>query len=200
MRSIQYDTVNDTYTRFVLEEIFPEVEKQQKLRKDGYSRGIAGQSSGGICAFNAAWQKPGEFARVLSRIGSYTSIQWIRDQPNASQNLDGGNIFPFLVRKSDRKNIRVWMADGSKDLENAHGSWPLQNVQLANSLKMKEYDFRFLWGNAQHNTTHGDSLLPEALEWLWRGYDANRTSEEFTMDPAEKDKPYFRIRALNRTE
>jgi enterochelin esterase family protein len=92
------------------------------------------------------------------------------------------------------------MEDGSMDLENNHGSWPLQNVQLANSLKMREYDFRFRFGNAQHSSANGDSMLPEALAWLWRGYDPAKTSQDFTMDPAESDKPYFRIERLNRHE
>jgi enterochelin esterase family protein len=92
------------------------------------------------------------------------------------------------------------MEDGSNDLENNHGSWPLQNVQLANSLKMREYDFRFRFGNAQHSSANGDSMLPDALTWLWRGYDPAKTSQDFTMDPAEKDKPYFRIERLNRQE
>ena len=92
------------------------------------------------------------------------------------------------------------MEDGSMDLENNHGSWPLQNVQLANSLKMPEYDFRFRFGNAQHSSANGDAMLPEALAWLWRDYDPAKTSQEFTMDPAEKYKPYFRIERLNRHE
>ena len=76
MRSIEYDTVNDTYTRFLRDEILAEVAKQYNIRTDAYSRAIAGSSSGGICAFNAAWLHPEMFSRVLSRIGSFTSIQW----------------------------------------------------------------------------------------------------------------------------
>lgn len=191
-RSIQYDSVNDTYPRFLRDEVLPEVAKKYKIRMDGYSRGIAGNSSGGICAFNAAWWMPDQFSRVLSRIGSFTSIQW---QPGK---LDGGNVYPNMVRKQPKRNIRVWMSDGSEDLENNHGSWPLQNIQLANSLKMREYDFHFVFGNAQHNGAQGNAEAPAALEWLWRGYDPAKTGEEFTMDPAEKEKPYWRVRALNR--
>jgi hypothetical protein len=88
--------------------------------------------------------------------------------------LDGGYIFPFLVRARDRKNIRVWLEDGSNDLENRAGSWPLQNIQLANSLKMKEYDFYLSFGNHQHSTEHGDAELPKAMTWLWRGYDSSK--------------------------
>jgi enterochelin esterase-like enzyme len=193
MRSIEYDTVSDRYDHFLLEEVLPEVEKVYKLRPDGYSRAIAGESSGGICSLNAAWFLPEKFSRVHSAIGSYTSIQW-----HPEEKLDGGNVYPFMVRKQPKRNIRVWMSDGMDDLENAHGSWPLQNIQLANSLKMREYDFHFRFGQATHDAGQAGIDLPESLTWLWRGYDPNKTSEEFTMDPAEKDKPYYRVTIANR--
>jgi enterochelin esterase-like enzyme len=193
MRSIEYDTVNDRYNRFLLEEVLPEVEKAYKLRPDGYSRGIAGESSGGICSLNSAWFNPEKFARVHSTIGSYTSIQW-----HPEEKLDGGNVYPNMVRKMPKRNIRVWMSDGTDDLENAHGSWPLQNIQLANSLKMREYDFHFRFGLATHDSAQAAIDLPESLAWLWRGYDPNKTSEQFTMDAAEKDKPYYRVTISNR--
>lgn len=193
MRSIEYDTVSDRYDRFLLEEVLPEVEKVYKLRPDGYSRAIAGESSGGICSLNAAWFMPEKFSRVHSAIGSYTSIQW-----HPEEKLDGGNLYPFMVRKQPKRNIRVWMSDGTDDLENAHGSWPLQNIQLANSLKMREYDFHFRFGLATHDAGQAGIDLPESLAWLWRGYDPNKTSEEFTMDPTEKDKPYYRVTIANR--
>jgi enterochelin esterase family protein len=200
LRSVEYDTVNDTYTRYMLEEILPQVEKTVKLRKDGYSRAIAGESSGAVCAFTAAWFKPDEFSRVLSRIGTYTSIQWKPKQGGLGSDLDGGNIYPFAIRKQPKRNIRVWLSDGANDLENNHGSWPLQNVQMANSLKMREYDFAFRWSLGTHNTSHGNAELPEALTWLWREYDPAKTSQQFMMDPAENDKPQFRIVKLNREQ
>lgn len=193
MRSIEYDTVSDRYNHFLLDEVLPEVEKAYKLRPDGYSRGIAGESSGGICSLNSAWFNPEKFARVHSSIGSYTSIQW-----HPEEKLDGGNVYPNMVRKMPKRNIRVWMSDGSDDLENNHGSWPLQNIQLANSLKMREYDFHFRFGTATHDSAQAAIDLPESLAWLWRGYDPNKTSEEFIMDPAEKDKPYYRVSISNR--
>ena len=212
MRSVLYDTFNDDYNKMVLDEIFPEVSKVYRLREDGYSRAIGGQSSGGICSLNSAWFRPHAMSRVLSRIGSYASIQWRYGQENPfgdyplgrfgdrdpAENLDGGNIWPFLIRKRDRRNIRIWLGDGSYDLENAHGSWPLQNIQLANSLKMKEYDFKFSFGNAQHSTRYGDAELPDAMAWLWRDYDPMRTHQDYVMDPAERQKPYFRVKIFNR--
>ncbi|MBV6433573.1 MAG: hypothetical protein IANPNBLG_03751 [Bryobacteraceae bacterium] len=200
MRSIQYDSVDDRFARYVLEEILPEVSKTYSLRTDGYSRAIAGDSSGAICAFNAAWWRTADFSRVLLRVGSFTSIQWLRRDSDGLTRKDGGYIFPYLIRKSPRKNIRVWMQDGFGDLENDHGSWPATNLALVNSLKMRGYDFHMSWGNGTHSRNGGNVELAEEMIWLWRDYDPAKTSQEFAQDPAEKDKPYFRIKALNRVE
>ena len=191
LRSVEYDTVSDRYVQY-LRELLADVETKYKIRKDGYSRGITGLSSGGIAAFNAAWFTPDRFSRVLSRIGSFTSIQWHEGV------IDGGNVYPFMIRKEPKRNIRVWLSDGSEDLENEHGSWPLQNLQMANSLKMRGYDFHLNFGNGTHNGAWGNTEAPAALAWLWRGYDAAKTEENFEMDPSEKDKPYFRVKSLNR--
>jgi enterochelin esterase family protein len=193
MRSIEYDTVSDRYPRFLMEEVLPEVEKTYKLRADSYSRAIAGESSGGICAFNAAWIMPEHFARVHSGVGSFTSIQW---HPEVKQ--EGGYIYPFKVRKEPKRNIRVWMSDGQDDLENNHGSWPMQNIELANSLKLAEYDFHFRFGTAAHGGSQVSLDLPESLAWLWRDYDPAKTSQDFTIDPVEKGKPFFRVTIANR--
>lgn len=191
MRSIEYDSVNDTYDRF-LDELLESVYAQYSIRKDSYSRGIAGESSGGICSFNAAWQHPEKYSRVLSTIGSYTSIQWHPGQ------LDGGNVYPNKVRKESKRNIRVWLQDGSEDLENDHGSWPLQNIQMANSLKLKGYDFHLAFGNGSHNGADANAELPESLSWLWRDYDPAKTEQVYEQEAAEKTKPLFRVRIYNR--
>ncbi|MBI3470484.1 MAG: esterase [Candidatus Solibacter usitatus] len=192
MRSIEYDTVNDRFARFLRDEILAEVQAKYNIRRDGYSRGIAGNSSGGICAFNAAWFQPDQFSRVLSRIGSFTSIQW---KPGE---IDGGNVYPFKIRKEPKRNIRVWLQDGSGDLENNHGSWPLQNIQMANRLKFRGYDFHLSWGAGTHNGAHGNAELPEEMTWLWRDYDPNKTEQVYQMEAAEKDQPMFRVKSLNR--
>jgi hypothetical protein len=112
----------------------PEVEKHYKLRSDGYRRGTAGQSSGGICAFNSAWWRPDAFSRVISRIGSFAALQWRDGQ-------DGGHLYPTLVRMRGKRGIRVWLEDGNHDYEIAPGSWPLQNIAMANSLKLRNMIF-----------------------------------------------------------
>jgi enterochelin esterase-like enzyme len=192
MRSIEYDTMNDAYPRFLRDEILPEVYKKYNVRKDCYSRGITGSSSGGICSFNAAFRQPDQFSRVLTWVGSYASIQWHPGE------IDGGNVFPFLVRKSPKRNIRVWMQDGAEDLENDHGSWPLQNIQMANSLKMMGYDFHFSFGQGQHGGVQGGAELPQSLTWLWREYDPAKAEQIYEMEPAEKAKPLFRVSIYNR--
>lgn len=193
MRSIEYDTISDRYARFLMEEVLPEVEKTYKLRQDGYSRAIGGESSGGICAFNVAWLMPDKFARVHSAVGSFTSIQW-----HPEEKLEGGNVYPFKVRKEPKRNIRVWMSDGSDDLENQFGSWPMQAIQMANSLKLREYDFHFRFGTAAHGGAQAALDLPESLAWLWRDYDPAKTTQDFLMDPAEKEKPFFRVTITSR--
>ncbi|MDQ2900336.1 MAG: alpha/beta hydrolase-fold protein [Acidobacteriota bacterium] len=192
MRSIEYDTVNDTYARFLRDELLVEVQKKYSLRNDAYSRGITGLSSGGICAFNAAWQQPDQFSRVLSWIGSFTSIQW---QPGV---IDGGNVYPNKIRKEAKRNIRAWLQDGSEDLENRFGSWPLQNIQMANSLKLKDYDFHLAFGHGTHNPAHGSAQFPEEMAWLWRDYDPSKREQTYEMDPSEKSKPLFRVNVYNR--
>lgn len=193
LRSVQYDTVSNLYGRYVLEEILPDVEKTYKIRPDAYSRAVAGASSGAICAFNVAWYHPEKFSRVLSHIGSFTALQW-----RPQENLDGGYIVPVKVRREAQKNLRVWLSDGSEDQEHASGSWPLNNIQLANSLKMRNYDFHFRFGTSLHAIAQGAMDLPESLTWLWRDYDPAKTEQKYEMEAAEKAKPLYRVGITNR--
>ena len=193
MRSVQYDTVSDLYGRYLREEILPEVELSYRVRKDAYSRAVAGASSGAICAFNVAWYYPGDYSRVLSHIGSYSAIQWA---PEKGQ--EGGYIVSHRVRRDPRKNMRIWMSDGADDIEGPAGSWPLNNIQLANSLKMKGYDFHFRFGESAHAIAQGALDLPESLVWLWRDYDPGKTEQVFAMEESERVKPLFRVKIANR--
>jgi hypothetical protein len=193
MRSIEYDTVSDKYARFLRDEILPEVYAKYNVRKDSYSRGIAGNSSGGISSFNVAWWQPDQFSRVLMRIASFANLQ-----QNHAGEFDGGNTFPYRVRREDKRNIRVWSQDGADDLENPFGSWPANNINMVNSLKFREYDFHFSWGTGSHSGSQGNAELPEAMTWLWRDYNPAKTEQVYTMDPAEKDEPFFRVKSFNR--
>jgi enterochelin esterase family protein len=195
MRSTLYDTVSDRYPRYLRDELLPEVAAKYKLRKDAYSRAITGLSSGGICSFNAAWQMPDQFSRVLTWIGSFTSIQW-KETPGVP---DGGQDYAEKVLREPHRNIRVWLQDGSDDMEwDRYGSWPLANIRMANALKLKEYDFHFSFGKGSHNSAHGEAIFPQELTWLWRDYDPAKTEQTFAIDPAEKAKPQFRVAIFNR--
>jgi enterochelin esterase family protein len=195
MRSTLYDTVSDRYPRFLRDEILAEVESKYSIRKDAYSRAITGLSSGGICSFNAAWQMPELFSRVISWIGSFESIQW-KEDPKVQ---DGGQDYPTKILREPKRNIRVWLQEGSTDLEiEKYGSWPLANLRMANALKMKGYDFRFSFGKGTHNPGHGAAEFPEEMVWLWRDYDPHKTDQTFTMEPSEAAKPVFRIQVVNR--
>ncbi|HYK35849.1 alpha/beta hydrolase [Alloacidobacterium sp.] len=195
MRSTLYDTVSDRYARFLRDEMLADVTAKYNIRKDAYSHAITGLSSGGICSFNAAWQMPDEFSRVISWIGSFASIQW-KEQPDIP---DGGQDYPEKILREPKRNIRVWLQDGANDQENdRYGSWPLANIRMANALKLKGYDFHFSFGKGTHNSGHGAAEFPEEMIWLWRDYDPARTSQIFEMDPAEKSKPLFRVSIVNR--
>jgi len=195
MRSTLYDTVSDRYVRFLRDEVLAEVGAKYNLRKDGYSHAITGASSGGICSFNAAWQMPDEFSRVLSLIGSFTSIQW-KEDPALTE---GGQDYPDKILREPKRNLRVWLQDGANDMENQRwGSWPMANIRMANALKTKDYDFHFSFGKGTHNGGQGAAEFPEEMIWLWRDYDPAKTAQEYTADPAEKAKPFFRVRSLNR--
>ncbi len=154
-RSFEYDTLSDQYVRFLEKEMLPEVAKDYNLRKDAAGRAIGGISSGGIAAFTAAWERPDLFSKVLSHVGSFTNIR-------------GGDVYPGLIRKTEKKPIRVFLQDGSGDLDNQFGNWPLANQQMAAALKFMKYDYQFEYGDGAHNGKHGGAILPDSLRWLWR--------------------------------
>lgn len=195
MRSTEYDTVSDRYPRFLRDELLPAVAKSYNLRPDGYSHAITGLSSGGICSFNAGWQTPANFSRVLTWIGSFTAIQW-HETPEV---VDGGQDYPEKILREEHRNLRVWLQDGSNDQENPnYGSWPLANIRMANALKLKGYDFHFSFGAGPHTAGEGGAEFADEMTWLWRGYDPAKTAETFVQEPAEAGRPPFRVGIANR--
>ena len=156
-RSFEYDSLGDACAKFLLNEIMPEVGKSYNLTKDPDGRAICGNSSGGICAWTVAWERPDAFRKVLSHIGSFTNIR-------------GGHVYPALIRKTEKKPIRVFLQDGSNDLDNLHGNWPLANQEMAAALKFAGYDYKFVLGTEAHNGKHGGAIFPDSLRWLWRDY------------------------------
>ncbi len=199
MRSILYDTVSDRYPRFLRDELLPEVEAKYNIREDAYSRGITGLSSGPICSFNAAWQMNDQFSRVISWIGSYVSLQW-KENPEISE---GGQDYPDKVLREPKRNIRVWLQDGSRDMEfgpaqQKYGSWIAANLRMANALKFAGYDFHYSFGEGSHSGAQGAVELPEELEWLWRDYDPAKKEQVYEQDADERAKPPFRFTLVDR--
>ena len=161
-RSFEYDTLSDQYARFIRDEIIPEVRKMAKISDDPERRCAVGASSGGICAWTMAWEMPDQFRKVISHVGSFTDIA------SGPTLKEGGHNYPYLIRKTPNKPIRMWMQDGSNDLDNEHGSWPLANQAMASSLRWKGYDYYFLFGQGFHSGAQGRATLPDALRWIWR--------------------------------
>jgi enterochelin esterase-like enzyme len=154
-RSFEYDTLSDQYARFLIEEILPEVETRWKLTDDPEQRAICGLSSGGICAFTVAWERPDAFRKVLSHIGSFTDIR-------------GGHAYPSLIRKQPVRPLRVFLQDGEADLDNEFGNWWLANLAMVAALRYRGYDHKFVGGTGAHDGKHGGAILPDSLRWLWR--------------------------------
>lgn len=155
-RSYEYDSLGNRYARFLLEEILAEVEKRYNISKDPEMRAIGGSSSGAICAFTVAWERPDQFRKVYSNVGSFTNIR-------------GGDAYASLIRKTEPKPLRIYQADTSGDLDNAFGHWPIANQQLHASLSYMGYDTRLDWADGYaHNADYGSSRFPEAMKWLWR--------------------------------
>lgn len=162
-RSFEYDTLSDQYARFLIEEFLPMIEDRHdvKFTDDPEGRSICGISSGGICAWTVAWERPDSFRKVISHVGSFTNIR-------------GGHVYPALIRKTEPKPIRVFLQEGSNDLDNPHGNWPLANQQMAAALKFAKYDYKFEYGVGGHNYIHGGAIFPDSLRWLWRDYQSQK--------------------------
>ena len=179
-RSFEYDSLGDRYATFLLDEAIPFVSNRYSLAitPNPDLRAICGSSSGGICAFTVAWERPGQFRKVLSTVGSFTNIR-------------GGHNYPALIRKTERKPIRVFLQDGSNDLNNLFGDWPLANQQMASALRFMGYDHQFVLGDGSHNSRQGGAILPDALRWLWRP--AEPLPEPLTKDNLQGDDALVKI-------
>jgi sugar lactone lactonase YvrE/enterochelin esterase-like enzyme len=163
-RSYEYDGLGDNYVRFLLEELLPEVETKKasdgrpiRLSHNGNDRAIGGASSGAICAFTAAWERPNEFSRVFSAIGTYVGLR-------------GGDRYHTLIRKFEPKPIRIYLQDGSNDLNIYAGDWWMANQTMERSLIFAGYELQHVWGDGAHNGNHGTAIFPDAMRWLWKDW------------------------------
>jgi sugar lactone lactonase YvrE/enterochelin esterase-like enzyme len=163
-RSYEYDGLGDNYARFILDELLPEVEKKTApdgrrihLSHEGNDRGIGGSSSGAICAFTAAWERPDAFRRVFSAIGTYVGLR-------------GGNVYPTLIRKYEPKPLRVFLQDGSADQNIYGGDWWMANQEMERALRFAGYEVNHVWGEGGHNGKQATELFPDAMRWLWKDW------------------------------
>ncbi|MBT3427693.1 MAG: esterase family protein [Gammaproteobacteria bacterium] len=155
-RSWEYDRLTADYGRFLVEDILPlaETSLDCRISPEAADRIICGISSGGIAAFNAAWHFPKAFGNVISHCGSFTNI-W------------GGHHFPYLVRSSPRKPIRVFLQSGENDAQTLFGDWGLANKAMASALQYAGYEMRFEFGTGGHTLKHAGACFSEALRWIW---------------------------------
>jgi len=164
-RRVEYNAMNDTYSRMIIDELLPALEKEYKISADPNDRAIAGASSGAICAFTVAWERPDQFRKVISTIGSFTNIM-------------GGHAYPDLVRDSEPKPIRIFLQDGVNDNRGRRRGgeydpkwdWHAQNIRMAAALTEQKYDVNFTWGIGTHSNRQGGAIMPDMLRWLWRDY------------------------------
>ncbi len=175
----EYDALDDDYSAMLLGELLPEVAKRWRFTDDPARRAIGGTSSGAIAAFTVAWRHPEAFRNVLSMIGSYTAIAAQHADP-AGPPVPAGDLYPRLIRRSAIRPLRIFLQDGSNDLDNAHGHWFLANQQMLAALnwananadakgdKGPRYDVTHVWGDGAHSDQHGGAILPDMLRWIWR--------------------------------
>lgn len=161
-RSFEYDGLGDAYARFLIEELLPEIESKTtvdgrsiKFSKDPNDHAIGGSSSGAIAAFTAAWERPDYFRRVFSTIGTYVGLR-------------GGNDYPTLIRKYESKPLRVFLQDGTNDLNIYGGDWWMANQEMERALTFAGYEVSHVWGEGGHNGKHAAAIFPDALRWLWK--------------------------------
>lgn len=165
-RSFEYDGLGDNYARFLLEELLPDVETKTasdgraiRLSTHANDRAIGGASSGAICGFTAAWERPDAFSRVFSAIGTYVGLR-------------GGDRYPTLIRKTEPKRIRIFIEDGSNDLNIYGGDWWMANQTMERAFVFAGYEVEHVWGDGGHNGRHGTEVFPDAMRWLWKDWPA----------------------------
>lgn len=183
-RAQEYDALGDTYARFLIEEMLPEVGKKYKLTDDPEGRAIGGTSSGAICAFTVAWERPDAFRKVISCIGSYVSIGY-RPAQDGRPMVPGGDLYPTLIRRAAPKPITIFLQDGRNDLDNLFGNWFLANQEMLAALEFANrtadrrgtegprYRIKHEWGEGNHSDNHGGAIMPDILRWMWKDYPKN---------------------------
>ena len=166
-RSLEFDGLGDQLARFLLDEIFPEIERRQtpdglpiRLSTDPNDRAAGGASTGGIGSFTLAWERPDAFRRVFTAIGTFVGMR-------------GGDGYAVLVRKTEPKPIRVFIQDGSRDEwagSPEMGDWWLGNLAMNSALVFAGYQVEHAWTEGGHSSEDATAMFPAAMRWLWRGW------------------------------
>ena len=155
IRAVLYDTMSDKYSPVPARRIpargVCEVQHPEGRVQPGDPGTVVGRH-------RRVHRRVESSRRVQPRVHRRRELR--RDRMEAGE-IDGGNVYPFKGSRTEG-NLRVWMNDGSEDQETNPGSWPLQNIQLANSLKMKGYDFNFSFGHGTHHAAQAASDCPSA--------------------------------------
>ncbi len=180
-RPTEYNTLDDKYARVIVDELMPVLYKEYNISHDPERHGIGGSSSGAIAAFTVAWERPNEFRKVLSNVGSFVDLR-------------GGNAYPEIILKSEKKPIRVFLCDGRNDNRgqspggeyNQARDWFYQNVRMMQALTAKGYDVNYAWGINKHGQKMGGAILPDMMRWLWRDH-------EFSSDPKDGVERSFNV-------
>jgi enterochelin esterase-like enzyme len=181
-RPTEYNSLDDKYARVIVDELMPALYKDYNISKDPERHGIGGSSSGAIAAFTVAWERPNDFRKVLSNVGSFVDLR-------------GGNAYPDIIRKSDKKPIRIFLCDGRNDNRgqrpgdpsyNQARDWFYQNVRMMQALAEKGYDLNYAWGMNRHGQKMGGAILPDMMRWLWRDH-------EFSSDRNDAVERSFNI-------
>jgi enterochelin esterase family protein len=183
-RPTEYNSLDDKYARVIVDELMPVLYKEYNISRDPERHGIGGSSSGAIAAFTVAWERPNDFRKVLSNVGSFVDLR-------------GGNAYPDIIRKSEKKPIRIFLCDGRNDLrgENPDGSynqardWFYQNVRMMQALTEKGYDLNYAWGINKHGQKMGGAILPEMMRWLWRDHEVATDPKDFVERSFHLPKP-----------
>jgi enterochelin esterase-like enzyme len=181
-RPTEYNTPNDKYAKIIIDELMPALRKEYNISDDPDMRGIGGASSGAIAAFSVAWERPDQFRKVISMVGSFV-------------NLRGGQVYPERILAADKKPIRMFFQDGVNDNRALKGDrydpdrdWHYQNVRLVDAMTKKGYDVNYCWGIGVHGQKQGGVMLPEMMRWLWRdyprSYDPHDMTERSFREPA----------------
>jgi enterochelin esterase-like enzyme len=164
-RPTEYNALDDKYARVIVDELLPVLHKEYNISKEPERHGIGGSSSGAIAAFTVAWERPDQFRKVLSNVGSFTNIR-------------GGNAYPDIIRKSETKPLRIFLVDGRNDNRalRADGTydetrdWFYQNVRMQQALTEKGYEVNYSWGIQRHGQSMLRTVFPEMMRWLWRDH------------------------------